>query len=217
MLIITSVVALMLTANSAHSVENEFLVLCYHDVPLQVKNDTAGVSVRTFIGEIEYMRTHGYTFIGMDQVREANRGKLSLPEKSVMLTFDDAYISFYSNVVPILEIYNLPAVLAICSSWMGDGPPKDIVAPLMSWQQAKEMVEHPLVTVASHSHDLHKALQYNPQGNTGHVGASRLYDPRQKRYETEVEYRKRVFDDLSTSSKTMAMRTGRKPDVLVWP
>ncbi|MFC1498689.1 poly-beta-1,6-N-acetyl-D-glucosamine N-deacetylase PgaB [Verrucomicrobiota bacterium] len=209
-------VMLMLGMIRAYSA-SEFITICYHDIPVSVNNDPHAVDVRSFVDQIEYMRTHGYNFISVNDVIAANKGEKKLPEKAVLLSFDDGYISFASNVVPILELYNCPALLAICSLWVEEKPPADITAPIMSWEQIRKVSEHPLVTVASHSHNLHRAVQYNPQGNTSQAATSRMYLSKEKRYETEREYRARIAEDMKLSIKILGEKTGEKPEIIVWP
>ena len=135
----------------------------------------------------------------------------------MLLTFDDGYLTFQRNVLPILELFEVPALLAVCSGWMDSGAPENITAPLMTWVQVKDVAAHPLVTLASHSHDLHKGVVYNPQGNTSHAAASRRFLTAQKRYETEAEHRGRLAEDMKLTVKSFERGTGIKPRAYVWP
>jgi biofilm PGA synthesis lipoprotein PgaB len=81
--------------------ENHFLVLCYHDIPKDTNNDYYAIDQKNFIKQLEYLTNHGYTFISLDDVRKANKKEKNLPEKSVLLTFDDGYVSFYEFVYPV--------------------------------------------------------------------------------------------------------------------
>lgn len=197
--------------------EPALLVLCYHDVPAKASNDPYGVSVPRLVEQLEYLRTHGYAFVSPEQVRSAAEGKARLPPKPVLISFDDGYVSFASNVVSILEVFKCPAMLAICAGWTESGGPADLTAPLMPWEQVKEVSRHPLVTLASHSYDLHKAVQYNPQGNTAQAATSRIYFPKQNAYETEEQYFRRIEGDCVKAREVFENRVGKVPDILVWP
>jgi len=196
---------------------DDFLVLCYHDVPRVVSNDTMAVDLGSFVQQLEYLRTHGYNFVGARDILAAHRGTTNLPERAVMLTFDDGYLSFRDHVVPILDEYGYPSLLAICSSWLDNRPPADLTAPLMSWADVRAVASNDLITVASHSHDLHKAVLYNPQGNTGHATASRMWFPSKKRYETAAEFRARIAADLRAAGESLRANAGVETSILVWP
>lgn len=214
---LTLTLALVLVIAQSASATNEFTAICYHDIPMSSTNDPHAVDLPAFIEQMEYMKSHGYSFVSPKDVLTAGQKGLNLPAKSVLMTFDDAYISFYSNVVPVLELYHCPALLAVCSSWIENQPPAEIVAPLMSWKQIAEISENPLVTVASHSFNLHRAVQFNPQSNTAHAATSRIYDPATKSYESDNSYRKRISDDTIAGRDILKKRTGRTPEILVWP
>ncbi len=196
--------------------EDEFLVLCYHDVPKAVDQDLYGVDRTTFIQTIEYLRTHGYHFISVDDVIAARAGGKALPEKPVLLTFDDAYQSFFEFVLPLLREYRYPCVLAVVTKWI-DSPPDTVKQKLMNWEELKQAAESGLVEIAAHTHDLHHGVIYNPQGNEAPAVNNRIYDPAKNAYETEEEFRLRIAGDLAAAKKTLESRLGIKPRSLVWP
>jgi len=208
---------LMLGVFAFASSTQKVLVLCYHDVPVQVEDDPYAVDVMSFVEQIEYMRHYGATFVSPSDIEAANAGKKDLPPKAVLLSFDDAYISFASNVLPIIELYNIPVMLAVCSSWIENGAPEDIVAPLMSWEELKKLANHPLVTIASHSHALHKAVQCNPQGNTAQAAVTRIYDAQTGSYELENAYKLRIENDMKEAKNILKGKIGIAPSIIVWP
>ncbi len=83
----------------------------------------------------------------MDQLVTHLRTGLPLPEKPILLTFDDGYEGHYTYVYPLLKKYNYPGVFSIYT----DKVDKRIGRPGVTWDQLKEMVADPLVTIASHS------------------------------------------------------------------
>jgi len=193
-----------------------FLALCYHDIPREVNLDNYGVDRASLVEQIEYLRSHGYTFVGMDDIRKANKNEKPLPENAVLLTFDDAYLSFYEFVFPLLKAYGYPCNLAVVTSWI-DNPPPDLKQPLMSWEQLREVSESSLVEIASHSHLLHRGVRFNPQGNQSWAATSRIYDPATKSYESEDDFRRRIRDDLTLSRAVLKDTLGIDVRVMVWP
>lgn len=102
--------------------KNSFLVLGYHDVE-DGAADQRYLSVRTsaLSDQMAWLRDNGYQPISVQQILDAHDGKIVLPEKAVLLTFDDGYSSFYTRVWPLLKAYNWPALWAPVGSWV-DAP-----------------------------------------------------------------------------------------------
>jgi len=195
---------------------NGFLALCYHDIPLKA-SDISDVSQKMFMKQLEFLNTHGYSFISPDDVLLAAKGVRPLPEKAVLLTFDDAYLSFYNFVYPILKMYGYPAVLSVVPAWIDKKPPDLAKKTLMSWDQIKEVANSDLVYLGSHTYNLHRGITYTPQGNIGPATSCLIWNPLSKEYETEDEFRMRIRNDLRESVKKLRDKTGVTPWTVTWP
>ena len=194
----------------------KFITLVYHDIP-EVPVERDDISRQDFVNQMEYLRSHGYTFISPRDVLAAAAGEAALPDKAVLLTFDDAYTSFYTFVYPLLRLYNCPVVLSVVTSWIEQGGGIYKGKTFMTWAQIREVCVSGLVTVASHSHELHRLVNANPFGNVERAPFAFLYLPEEKRYETEEEFRKRIRRDLSRSLEILESKAGGKPFILTWP
>jgi len=196
----------------------QFLVLSYHAVALKgIPGDRYTITQGQFAEQMDYLNTHGYHPVSFQAVLDAQAGKKKLPEKAVLLTFDDAYFSYYDFVVPVLKEYGFPSVLAVVGSFIEKAPGIALPEKLMTWKQIREVAKSPLVEIASHSYDLHKAIQYNAIGNVGPAVNVRLYNPKTQHYETEAEYRARLQHDFERQNRLFETRAGFKPRVIVWP
>jgi len=200
--------------------DNQFVVLCYHDIRLpEDLRDPEDVDIFSLVKQLEYMRDSGCHFISVQDIIDASQGKKKLPPKAILMTFDDAYESFYKTVFPLLKIYRCPSVLAVISNWI-DTPPKDPAIEkhkFMNWSQLREVAQSGMVEIASHSHDFHRAVMSNPQGNTAHAMVTREFYPKTSKYENEAELRRKLFADLSESRRIITEKTGIAPRVVVWP
>ena len=112
-----------------------------------------------FEKNIVYLLDHGYTVIPLSALIEYQNGTRALPQKSVILTFDDGYASNYNLIFPILKRYNVPATIFVTVSTMDD-------FGKMTWDQMREMEQSGLVNIQSHSwkHEDH-ALMTSAQLN----------------------------------------------------
>lgn len=200
--------------------ENSYLVLCYHDVADKITDDKDEYAeeLQHFVQQLDFLKSQNCNFIGTDDILKARSGEKKLPARAVLMTFDDAYDSFYRNVFPVLKLYKCPAVLAVVTGWV-DNPPvePEYHKKFMTWDQLREVASSGLVKIGSHSNNLHKGVLMNPLGSISPAVQTRIYDPVQKRYETSLEYRKRLYDDFAKSFSMIREKTGIAPEIMVWP
>ncbi len=213
----------------AQSAPQSFITLSYHDV----SDDAASVGARTLmyiksdelVSQFSWLREQGYQPVSLSQIIAARDGGAPLPDKAILLSFDDGYQSVYSRVFPLLKLFNYPALIALVGKWM-DVPAGEMVSYgdeqlprdyFLSWAEVKEMVGSGLVEVASHSYDLHRGIMANPQGNSQAAAITTRYDQASGLYETEAEFRQRLRQDLTRSVKQIKHYTGKAPRVIVWP
>ncbi len=196
----------------------QYVALCYHAVPLKAApGDSFSIPQKKFVEQMEYLRTHGYNPVSFNDIVMAHEGEKDLPEKAVLLTFDDGYISYKDFIVPVLEEFGYPSVMAVVGSFIENSAPAGLPEPLMTWGQIKELSSHRLVEVVSHTYDMHKGIQYNPQGNVAAAASVVAFNPVTKAYETEEEYRVRLKADFAEQKSIFRERLGFEPRVTVWP
>ena len=71
------------------------------------------VSKRFFLACIRWLKSNGYSFISTAQLIDHLRGKETIPERAVWLTFDDGWKENIENVIPIIIEYNIPVTFFI--------------------------------------------------------------------------------------------------------
>lgn len=204
---------------------NQFTIFSYHEISDKSETLEASyaVSPSNFEQQILWMIKNGYHFIKIDDILNHKNKNKKLPNKSVLITFDDGYSSVYKNAFPILKKYKIPTVIALVGSWMAETQKVNFGGKLvdrsafLTQQQLKEMIDSGLVEVASHSFDLHKGILGNPQGNMQPAMRTRQWFENTKKYEDEASYKKRIFEDLSKNNKFIKQFSGQEPRVMVWP
>jgi len=213
---------LMNITGMAYAEEHHFLVLNYHDIvkagSAKSSLNSMDVSVDHFEEHLAWLKKNGYKIVSVQNVLDAAAGKNSIADKSVLLTFDDGYQSFYTRVFPILKKYHYPATVALIGTWIdGIDTPDEAGKQLLTWDQVREMVKSGLVEMASHTYDLHKSAVANPQGDSQAATVTRLYDFTTGRYETDEQYRERIHLALRKSAEFIFQHAGVWPRVMVWP
>ena len=205
--------------------DNQFVTLTFHDVrddvAKQGDRDLYAISTKNLAQYLEWIQREGWHPIRLEDVWLARQGKKTLPNKALLLTFDDGALSSYNRVFPLLKQYKTPAVFAIPTSWI-NGNTKDAYEAygkgnLMTWPQMREMVASGYAEFVSHSDNMHRGILANPQQNMQPAAITREYIEKQKRYETESEYQSRVVADLKKSKQTLDRELGINSRAIFWP
>ncbi|MEJ0098299.1 MAG: poly-beta-1,6-N-acetyl-D-glucosamine N-deacetylase PgaB [Pseudomonadota bacterium] len=205
--------------------EERFTILSYHEVAdaKDALNTDYAVAPTMFVRHIDWLRNNGYHFISIDDLLADEAGRRPLPDKAILLTFDDGYRSMYDHAWPVLRDWKIPSVVAVVGSWEDDNRQVDFdgkIIPrdkLMTWKQLRELSDSGLVEIGSHTFDLHRGIPGNPQGNTQPSAITRRWLGTALGYETEEAYRKRIGDDLARSAADIKKNIGRAPRVIAWP
>lgn len=205
---------------------NTFAVLAYHEVEEDAPDQTfMSVLAGKLREQFAWLQANGYHPISVDQILAAEQGGKPLPEKAILLTFDDGYRSFYTDVYPLLKAYNWPAVLAPVGIWIDTPDGKNVsyggaMRPrdqFLYWKEITEMSRSGIVEVVSHSYNLHYGVPANPQGNTEPAAATYMYDAKTGKYETSPQFKARITTDVETITDRIYKATGKRPRVWVWP
>lgn len=186
--------------------ESDVPVIMYHLVTEKSQFiGKYGITPAQLEADLIYIRDAGYTTVVMrDLIDFVETGK-KLPKKPVMLTFDDGNYSDYCYLLPLLEKYNMKAVLAIIGSATeksSDYVEKYPVGeyPNSTWNQLREMHESGLIEIQSHGYNLH-----------GKAGAGKLNG------ESLEEYQTRLRTDLEKLQAACELHLGHVPTAFIYP
>ncbi|HHT9137003.1 MAG TPA: polysaccharide deacetylase family protein [Candidatus Wunengus sp. YC60] len=124
-------------------------ILMFHYVEyVKDKGDTIRQSLDTtpytFEQEIITLQKAGYTFMTNKELGDALDGTRSMPAKPIVLTFDDGYRDFYTDVYPILKKHNVKATEYLIAGFTGY--PNN-----MTEDQIKEIAKDSLVEFGVHT------------------------------------------------------------------
>lgn len=137
-------------------------VLMYHHIS-DTETGDATVSPDTFEGHMAALSENGYTAVTLDELRGYVNSGTSLPDKPVVITFDDGYESNYTYAYPILEKYGMKAAIFVIGTSVGHDTYKDTenrIIPHFSAEQGAEMVASGVIDIQSHTYDMHQAAAY---------------------------------------------------------
>jgi peptidoglycan/xylan/chitin deacetylase (PgdA/CDA1 family) len=192
--------------------------LVYHDIAETGTSDPFAVSREAFAEQLEYLRAEGYTPVSLSLLGKLQRGEAALPEKPVLITFDDGLASYATIARPLLERYGFPSVLSVVSGWAdGQRVPPEYRGKLLDWDALRSLARTSGVELVSHTHDLHHGVPSNPQGNQAPASITRRFDAGSGRYESEEAFRARIRADLELARARFVAELKQPPTGVAWP
>jgi biofilm PGA synthesis lipoprotein PgaB len=239
-------IAMLLSAPSCATAAEpvaRLLALAYHNVEdVDPDQSFLGVTTERLIEQFSWLKANGYTPVTIDAIVAAHAGRKALPERAVLLAFDDGYESFYTRVLPILQAFDYPAVLALVGAWLesetadpvGSTGRQRVVlgrgetqvqfgdkrvprSQFLSWDQVRAIKASGLVEIASHSFDLHRGTIAGPQGASQPDATTKSFSFVTGTYETDGKQRSDIAADLGRMARRILSETGTAPRVMVWP
>ena len=207
------------------------VILMYHHLaPAGTYQGTADedngaiLDVEHFAEQMAWLRENGYQTLFVSELADYLLNDQELPEKAVIITFDDGYESNYVYALPILEEYQIKANFAIVvrdterrEEQPDETPYADTSLRHMTFEQLREMVASGLVEVGSHTYHSHGDVNVDDAGNTKPALVNYHYNTVTKHLETAEEYQERVMTDLLKSREVLKAQLGKEPAYFAYP
>lgn len=182
-------------------------VLMYHNLAQEGQGSDT-MSIARFTQHMAALQKAGYTAVTFDQLKAYVEQGASLPEKPVVITFDDGYASNYELALPILKEYGMRATVFAIGVSMGKSEYKDTgrsMSPHFSQEQAEEMNGEGVLTVQSHGYNLHEVAGLDEE--PVRMGALQREDEAEEDY---IQY-------LRADCQAMEEALGYAPTVFAYP
>lgn len=118
-------------------------ILCYHrfgkhcDSPLCIPD-------RTFEMQMRYLKENGYYTLTPEKLLDFLEYRQPVPRKSVVITVDDGYRSFYDVAYPVLKKYRFTATLFVYVNFIG------VSSKSLNWAQLRELKDNG-ISIGSHT------------------------------------------------------------------
>lgn len=193
---------------SMQSDEIALPIVMYHQ--LTKSESRAGRYVLTleqFEKDLVFLKEKGYKTVTVSQLLDYSQGKGKLPEKAIMITFDDGCETLYAYAKPLLEQYGFTAVGFVVGSladYYTELDDHNLNYSNLNWAEIKELSMGNTVEIQSHSYDLHK--------NTGYRSGAK-----KKKGETFEQYAEFLGADASKMKTEMLKHTGKAPVAIAYP
>ena len=204
---------LQATALPDETVSRDVPVLMWHNLAEESSGDMT-ISVDTFRAQIEALHEAGFKTVSLQQLYDYVHFGTELPEKPIVLTFDDGYFSNYKYAFPILQEYDMQATIFAIGVSVGKDTYKDTdhaMTPHFGADEAREMVDSGLISVQSHTFDMHQWPPFE-DGNAQVRETLLPFDG-----EADADYEAAVEADFAESRELLESITGQPVNALAFP
>ena len=181
-------------------------VVMYHNV-LKSRKGTYIVSPDQFESDLAAYSAAGYTTVFPSEVVDFVYGGGSLPEKPLLVTFDDGRYNNMYYALPLLEKYGAKAAFypvgAFSAFSTESGDHSNPNYSHITWEQMGELVRSGRVELGSHSYNMHR---YEPR-----------FGIKPKPGESAAQYRTELAKDTGRLQDAILRATGVMPESYAYP
>ena len=164
-------------------------ILTYHNLGEQAKGRLV-LAAASFREQMRYLKTNGYRVVSLADFVEFSRLNRQLPQRAVVLTFDDGYRAFKDLAYPVLKELGFTATLFIYTDWVGAG------RGALSWADLREL---------------------SAAGMDIQAHSKTHADLRRAQGETEAQYARRMQAELEQPQDLFNRNLGRRSQILAYP
>nr|WP_315024320.1 polysaccharide deacetylase family protein [uncultured Aminipila sp.] len=183
-------------------------IIMYHGLIKDIKlQNKYFISPDSFENDLKYLNDNGYTAITMNELIDYVYNGTTLPEKPIILTFDDGFYNNYLYAYPLLKKYNQKAVISIIGSQTDRYSLIKIFNSYysyLSWAQINEMLISGHIEIQNHTYNMHTC-------DNGRKGCS------EKSGEGLVTYKEKVMGDIGLLQQRIIDYTGVTPNTIAYP
>lgn len=182
-------------------------ILMYHNITDKTTGDKYTVTAAELESDLKYICGNGYTAVGLNDLIAYTEGKGSLPEKPIVLTFDDGYESVYAIGLPLFKKYCCKAVVGVIgelTELFTREEDHNIAYSHLNWEEINEMSKTGLFEFQNHTYALHEI-------KNGRKGAA------QKSGESYEAYKRILTEDAERLNSDILSYTGVMPTSFIYP
>lgn len=182
--------AVLLQVLPLHAADHA-VVLLYHHVSADAPSSTS-VSPEVFRQHLDYLDSEGFTVLPLRLVLKTLAAGEGIPDKTVSITFDDAYKSVFDLAMPMLKERNWPFTVFVNTMAIDGG-----YRNYLDWNELRQLLVAG-AEVGNHGHD-HGHLVRHLQG------------------ESEQQWRTRVVKDITFAQQRLTGELGVAVDMFAYP
>jgi hypothetical protein len=172
-------------------------VLVFHGI--NDKQDQYSVSRQAFAGQMALLRRLGYRSVSISQYVRFLRGDFTgLPQRPVLLTFDDGRLDSFRGADRVLRRYGFRATMFVIPGAIARDNPF-----YLSWKELRGMEDSGRWDLQEHAGKGHYLVSYDAAGHTGPFYAYRRYT-KSGGIESIADWEQRVTTDIFAGRDALA-------------
>lgn len=157
--------------------------------------------------DLKYIKANGYETITISDLISYVYADKPLPPKPIILTFDDGHYNNYGYLYPLLEKYDMKAVISIVGSYtdkFSETNEANLNYSYLRWKDINELISSGRIEFQNHTYNLH-------DNTHGRIGAKK------KKGESDDEYKKILEEDINKLQNEFKENTGYVPTCFTYP
>lgn len=213
MLLFLTILVILLTVGISIAIANseEYIkvpIIMYHSIlkdPSRSNKYTVTPSVLE--EDLKYIKDNGYTTVTISDLISYVYDDTPLPEKPIVLTFDDGHYNNYGYLFPLLEKYDMKAVISIVGSYTDKFTETDeanLNYSYLRWKDIKELMDTGRIEFQNHTYSLHS--------NTGKRNGTKKI-----KGETDEHYKNVLEEDILKLQQEFEENTNYTPQCFTYP
>lgn len=120
----------------------DLLIIYYHEIVGENEGYSyQKMEVNKFEKQMEYLSANGYQTIFFSQIEN------NLPNKTVIVSFDDGFRTVYQNAAPIMRRYGIKGNIYLPTHYIG------LDEHFMTWPMVKELYDSGAFEMQAHTHN----------------------------------------------------------------
>ena len=208
-----TILVILLTVGISIAIDNseeyiEVPIIMYHSILKDPSRSNKYTVTPSVLGEdLKYIKDNGYTTVTISDLISYVYDDTPLPEKPIVLTFDDGHYNNYGYLFPLLEKYDMKAVISIVGSYTDKFTETDeanLNYSYLRWKDIKELMDTGRIEFQNHTYSLHS--------NTGkRIGTKKI------KGETDEHYKSILKDDILKLQQEFEENTHYTPQCFTYP
>lgn len=208
LILVTTTLCIYANVNASEPAGIKLPIVMYHSILKDpAKSGKYIISPTVLENDLQYIKNQGYTTITMTELINFVYNDGVLPEKPIIITFDDGHYNNLTYAVPLLEKYDMKAVISIVGKYTDtftESNEANTNYSYLRWCDINALLKSNIIEFQNHTYNLHS----NSNGRTGCM---------KKSNESLENYKTLLSEDINKLQTEFKEHTDYVPNTFTYP